>query len=135
MKNWSKLFKSYKDSNVYRVKQGIQLNEVKQIALSQGLAFFEVDLSKVTSKEDFLSTISKALNFPSYFGMNWDAFEECLTDFEWCVANGYVIVLRGIETFPQSVPKELKIAINIFKSAAKYWKTQKKLFFVIILDQ
>ena len=135
MKNWSKLFKSYKDSNVYRVTQGIQLNEVKQIALSQGLAFFEVDLAKVTSKEDFLSTISKALNFPSYFGMNWDAFEECLTDFEWCVANGYVIVLREIEAFSQNVPKELTVAINIFKSAAKYWKTQKKPLFVIILDK
>ena len=26
---------------------------------------------------------SKALSFPDYFGWNWDAFDECITDLSW----------------------------------------------------
>jgi len=135
MKNWLKLFKSYKDSDVYIIKQGIDLNEIEHIAVSQGLAFFKVDLSKVANKEDFLSSISKTLRFPSYFGMNWDAFEECLTDFEWCTSMGYVIVVQAVEAFSIKVPDEFKTARSIFKSAAKYWKTQKRPFYVILVNK
>jgi len=135
MKNWLELFKSYKDSDVYIIKQGIALSEIERIAVSQGLAFFKVDLSKVATKEDFLSSVSKTLKFPSYFGMNWDAFEECLTDFEWCTSAGYVIVLQAVEAFSQKIPGEFKIARTIFKSAVKYWKTQKRPFYVILVNK
>lgn len=135
MKNWLKLFKSYKDSDVYIVKQGIDLGEIEHIAVSQDLAFFKVDLSKVATKEDFLSSVSKTLKFPSYFGMNWDAFEECLTDFEWCTSAGYIIVVQAVEEFSHKVPDEFKIARSIFKSAVKYWKTQKKPFYVILVNK
>ena len=135
MKDWSKLFKSYIGSDVYSIKRSRDLNEIEHIAVSQGLAFFKVDLSKVTTKEDFLSTISKALKFPSYFGMNWDAFEECLTDFEWCTAKGYVIILQAVEAFSRKVPDEFKTACHILKSAAEYWKSQKKPFYVFIVNK
>jgi RNAse (barnase) inhibitor barstar len=135
MKDWSKLFKSYRGSDVYSIRQGSDLSDIEHLAVSQELAFFKVDLSNVATKEDFLRSTSRALKFPSYFGMNWDAFEECLTDFEWCTAKGYVIVLHAVKAFSLKAPNEFKTARNIFKSAVKYWKAQKKPFYLIIVNK
>lgn len=35
----------------------------------------------VGAKELFLSALASALQFPDYFGGNWDAVDECLNDF------------------------------------------------------
>jgi RNAse (barnase) inhibitor barstar len=37
-----------------------------------------------------------ALQFPSYFGDNWDAFEECLTDREWLPGRLHVVLLTEV---------------------------------------
>ncbi|WP_083389754.1 barstar family protein [Trichormus sp. NMC-1] len=31
------------------------------------------------------------MEIPTYFGANWDAFDECITDLTWCPAQRYVI--------------------------------------------
>lgn len=36
--------------------------------------------SKTTNKESFLREIGLLLNFPDYYGHNWDALNDCLTD-------------------------------------------------------
>lgn len=37
----------------------------------------------ITDKAILLSLFSHLLQFPDYFGNNWDAFEECLRDLSW----------------------------------------------------
>ena len=34
-----------------------------------------------------------ALQFPNYFGENWNAFDECINDLEWLESNKYLIFL------------------------------------------
>jgi hypothetical protein len=135
MENWSKLFGSYTHSDIYSIEQGTDVGEIERLAASHELAFFKVDLSGVDNKVKFLSSISEALEFPSYFGMNWDAFEECLKDLEWYDSDGYVILLQAVEGFIEKAPDDFKTARGIFKSAVEYWKARKKTLFVILLSE
>jgi len=135
MKDWAKSFNSYRSSGLYSAGPGDDAAEIERKAVAQSLAFFKIDLSDVASKEDFLRAVAEALKFPSYFGMNWDAFEECINDLEWNPARGYVIVLGSVEEFAQKAPGDFKMAGNIFKDAAKRWKAQKKPFYVFLVNK
>ena len=39
-----------------------------------------IDGTKLSGKASSLKEVAAALNFPSYFGYNWDALDECLGD-------------------------------------------------------
>jgi RNAse (barnase) inhibitor barstar len=41
----------------------------------------------------FFDEASAALQFPDYFGANWDAFHDCLDDLGWLSADAVVLVL------------------------------------------
>ena len=52
-----------------------------------------IDLSACTDKRDLLDRFAAALRFPSWFGYNWDAMHDCLTDLSWLPASAYRVVL------------------------------------------
>ena len=72
------------------VKQNIR-EAVEQIAAQPGTKVFYLDGKKINSKQTFLKQAAEAMEIPTYFGANWDAFDECITDLTWCPAQRYVI--------------------------------------------
>ena len=42
-----------------------------------------LDGEKLKSKEQLLIVLKEALHFPDYFGFNWDALQDCITDLSW----------------------------------------------------
>ncbi len=53
--------------------------------------------SRMASLEGVFNEFSTELSFPAYFGQNWDALEECLTDLDWLnVSRGVVIAVTKL---------------------------------------
>src|SRR5579885_3011720 len=48
---------------------------------------------KMRTAESLFDEVSAALQFPPYFGENWDALEECLADLEWLHTRDCVLVI------------------------------------------
>lgn len=42
-----------------------------------------LDGADARDKPRFMAAVARALQFPDYFGGNWDAFEECLGELQW----------------------------------------------------
>src|SRR5262249_36705981 len=107
--------------------------EVERAAKDAGLAVFRIDIGHVRNKKDFLAQIAGELQFPDWFGANWDALNDCLTDLEWIsTKTGYVLIFEKTENFPDRHPKEFENATTVFAEAAEYWKTQGRPFWVLI---
>jgi RNAse (barnase) inhibitor barstar len=68
-------------------------------------------------KANLLAALAGALRFPDYFGGNWDALDECLTDLSW-----HEGALRLGITHSEQLSAEVRDSlIEIFLLAAKRW--------------
>jgi hypothetical protein len=47
--------------------------------------------SGIASKNDLLEIIGEKLHLPDYYGVNWDAFDECIRDLSWIHARDITI--------------------------------------------
>jgi hypothetical protein len=48
---------------------------------------------KCTTATGFFDEVSAALQFPYYFGDNWDSFEECVNDLSWMRGKAYILMV------------------------------------------
>ena len=69
-----------------------------------------IDFTKVKYYLEMHEVIRKALDFPDYYGCNWDAFWDCLTDMYGEPINIRIIGIEVIERkFDNAAEKMLEI--------------------------
>ena len=102
--------------------------EVERAARDAGLGIFRIDMGNAGSKEDFLAYIAEKLQFPNWFGRNWDALNDCLTD---PTKTGHVLIFQNCENFATRHRRDFESAIAVFVAAADYWRSQGQPFWVL----
>jgi RNAse (barnase) inhibitor barstar len=107
-------------------------SSIESAAHEHEYAMWQVDCSGVATKEGLLRAIAETLAFPDWFGENWDALEDCLTDLSWHDASGYVLVLENCGALSRTNPEVFETAMEIFDSAAEYWYDEDVPFWVFV---
>jgi hypothetical protein len=77
-----------------------------------GLFAVAVNASAIHTEESLLSAIATAMNFPSYFGMNWDALDECLRDLSWLDPKGVLLIMED----SKALWREASLSIALIQS-------------------
>lgn len=113
-------------SGVYRASAMDALDDAVR---GTRLDYARVKLPAGATKEGILDATAAALAFPDWFGRNWDALEDCLTDLSWRDADGHVIVFSGVEPSDHA-----GVLIDILSAAAAFWAGRGKPFFAVLLD-
>jgi hypothetical protein len=90
----------------------------------RGWRFFYLDGRQVHSKASFLRAAAAAMDFPAYFGHNWDAFEESVNDLTWAPAAGYVLLYDHLWRFACEQPDAWAVARAILQAACEQWAGQ-----------
>ncbi|MBM3356694.1 MAG: barstar family protein [Betaproteobacteria bacterium] len=111
------------------------LVELRAAAARAKLAWLELDATGACDKRDFLAACARDLQFPERFGGNWDALSDCLRDFGWRSAPGYIVRWQGDATLARSGPDAFATALEIFRDAANYWKERGTLFLVLLDEE
>src|ERR1700761_2097058 len=92
--------------------------------------------NKMKSLDDLFDEFSAAFQFPSYFGENWDALDECLSDLEWLATTaGYILlVANASEVLGKENPGQFCIFAKVLFRASKEWAESKgsKQFIVFL---
>ena len=87
------------------------------------------------SKASFFREFSAAMQFPSYFGENWDALNECLQDLnEWLSFKAITIVIEDYDLLFGSCKRgkrNRETLRSIFEDAAAFWGIRDVAFSVI----
>lgn len=126
----SEILSEAKLSGVYRPAQGP--DKIARAAKAAQLAIVQLDLGTVQGKNEFLARLAKAFKFPHSFGMNWDALSDCLTDLSWLDDNGWVVILFNGQDFAAKNQDDFNTAINVFQTAAEYWRSHDKPFWIFV---
>ncbi len=98
------------------------------LARSRGFDCTRVDLAGCSEKAELLARLAKALGFPAWFGHNWDALADCVTDLGWRPAVGYVLILENAAELQQVQPEVFDTALAILADASAAWKARGATF-------
>jgi hypothetical protein len=110
-------------SGVYRAARA---DEIVEAGSGSELSLVKIPYGK---KPELLKNIAAALDFPDWFGGNWDALEDCLTDLSWSKAGGHVLL------FEEAKPgDDLGVLIDVLRSSAEFWAGRGKPFFAVFID-
>lgn len=72
-----------------------------------------IDLKEVHTKEELHNLLSVKLGFPDWYGNNWDAFWDMITDTD-VVTMPDRLVLLGFKELFEKLPKDAKILQECF---------------------
>lgn len=123
----SKLLERLSDpakSGVYRVAQD---HDIRDVASKGSREIVTITLG--AAKAGMLESIAAALDFPEWFGGNWDALEDSLTDLSWREHRPLALLFRNA-----TPGDDLGILLDILASSAEYWREREQAFFAIFVD-
>ena len=80
-----------------------------------------LDLDGVTDKADLMDRCARALRLPDWFGRNWDALADSLSDPtvwpEGAAERGLLVVVRNWQPYAKARSDEWSIAQDVFTEA------------------
>jgi hypothetical protein len=90
-----------------------------------------VSLAGVLEKKELLARLARGLHFPAWFGGNWDALEDCLTDLSWLEGDGHVLLVEGASGLNAD---DFGILADVLSSSARFWAERRRSFFAVFVQ-
>jgi hypothetical protein len=103
-------------------------------AFPENYAVAVLDGEKASSRAGFFTEIARALRFPDYFGHNWDAVYDCLTDPSVMSATGTVLLLDGFGHFARNDPEQWATGLKVLQDACVFWRPLSGPLLVLLFD-
>ncbi|TFG85792.1 MAG: hypothetical protein E4H19_07800 [Chromatiales bacterium] len=90
-------------------------------ATARKFAVYRVSLAGCSEASEVLARFQEKLVFPDWFGGNWDALNDCLTDFSWRKAAGYLLVIEKPGDLRAAGDDDFDTLISILSDASASW--------------
>lgn len=105
-----------------------QLKSLVKELEAGGYFVAEVDRAPVFNKEILLHAMYQSCRFPAYFGFNWDALSDCLSEICYGDEKGYFLVFNDWVLLETEASQDAKVFMEILEDAQKICKEQNKPF-------
>lgn len=94
--------------------------------------FLKVDIVGPSSAPDVLRQIGSALNFPNWYGANFDALYDCLADPDWQPAKGHILLINGLTRLRRLAPEDFATLIDVFQAVVDARRKLDTPFWILI---
>ena len=118
-------------SGVFRCHSPLP-DQALEYARQMKMQVVPVRLVAARDKKAVLNAIAKALQFPDYFGHNWDAFYDSLLELKHGEGAGTLLMLREASGFARAEPEEFAAAVGALADAADHWRHEKKALLAVV---
>jgi RNAse (barnase) inhibitor barstar len=124
-------FRNVSSSGVYYLPPA-RRPAVEKAAEKEGLLLLKADISPHASKNDALARLGADFQFPDWYGANFDALFDCLTDADWQPAKGHVLMIEGSAELRVTAPDDFATLIDVFKAAADTRRDAGSPFWILL---
>lgn len=100
---------------------------------TQGLTL-TVPAERPLDKQLLLQALADALQFPDYFGHNWDAAWDCLSGLDWSHGNAITLLLP-LPYGQQVDADDLAIFIDLLAEAAEDWQQRQHQLALVLVSK
>jgi len=97
-----------------------------------GKTLLSVNVGDSRDIAEVLREIGIALHFPIWYGNNFDALHDCLTDPNWHPAKRIAIELAGLEKLRQQDPEALSTLVDVLQSAVDFRASSKAPLLILL---
>jgi hypothetical protein len=96
---------------------------------------FVINNESIHNDQDLLEAISSAMKLPEYFGNNWDALDESLSDFEEIHhAKGFILLIKNSKILWEKAAFSMGKLIRSWLFAAEEWSKDHIPFHLIFAE-
>ncbi|MGH8083657.1 MAG: barstar family protein [Lysobacter sp.] len=95
-------------------------------------AVARADLRDCADKPAVLARLGQALQFPDWFGGNWDALADSLGDLSWLPAPGYLLLVEHAGDWREADGEGFDTLLAILGEAATDWRERNVAFWVLL---
>lgn len=92
---------------------------VRAAAKKERLRVLSAEIGPPATKNAALTQLGAALEFPIWYGANFDALFDCLTDADWQPAKGHLILISGMANLRASDPDSFATLTEVLQAAAE----------------
>jgi len=114
---------------ILRVKSEKEWLKLKEKAGKAGYLVVELNGGRMRDKTTILDEFESRMTLPDYFGGNWEALEECLTDPSVIgKVKGCLLIIRGADLVAESAPEDYEELLDILLEVSRHWGGQRPAF-------
>jgi len=96
------------------------------------LVQLNADLGSAGDAGEILRELGRAFQFPIWYGANFDALHDCLTDPDWHARKGLLLLISGLETLRHNDPEAFTTLIEVLRSAAQIRSAEKHPMWILL---
>ena len=125
------LFKDTTQAGIYHLPAKHQLDLPRLVAKAH-LILLAANLGDCKDKHQALGELGKACKFPAWYGVNFDALHDCLTDPDWQPKTGVVLQISGLDLLHERDPDSFSTLIEVLQSAASIRSAEKTPLWILL---
>ncbi len=77
---------------------------------------------KMKDTDGVFDEFAAAFQCPYYFGENWAAFNDCLTDLSWLPADAYLVcITKADQLLSSETPASFEVLVQTLRDIARFW--------------
>ena len=97
------------------------LEEIRGAAEKAHILVVRLSGTRMRSLDELFHEYSREFRFPEYFGSNWSAFYECMTELEGRPAPGFLTLISDADQLLSRDPNELPTFTRQLESIGRRW--------------
>lgn len=122
---WRQHLATTTDSLIHFVSPGLLcLPDLSRAVDDLKFALFLVNTPPGSSAAMIMNGVARVMNFPDYFGSNWDALLDSLRDLSWITASGFVLVFPTADSFLSLENGEFSALVHVLEAATREWRDE-----------